>query len=168
MGPIRAAVLLLKLISLASGAKGAADFGLTAWHALKLLCDRVHLVAGSTSDSESVMESMLGFMHNTLTDVKYDDEQLFCAHLTELALPILRQCAMLDEVESTVCCRLLLAMMHASKLHVRQATASKIIDSGTNSSMCAVSDGSDHFPTVLTMSCLIQTSSILCTAAVRA
>ena len=35
MGPIRAAVLLLKLILLASSAKGAADFSLTAWHALR-------------------------------------------------------------------------------------------------------------------------------------
>lgn len=75
MGPIRATVLLLKLISLASSAEGAADFSLTAWHALKLLCDRVHLVADSTSDSESVMEYMLGFVHDTSTDDKYDDEQ---------------------------------------------------------------------------------------------
>jgi len=32
----------------------------------------------------------------------------------------------------------------------------------------AVSDGSDYFPTILTISCLTQTSSILCTAAVQA
>jgi hypothetical protein len=59
----------------------------------------------------------------------------FSAQLTQLALPILRQCAMLDEVESTVCCRLLIFVMHASKLHMRQALASKIIDSGTTDYM---------------------------------
>ena len=130
MGPIRAALLLLKLISLASSAKGAADFSLTAWHALKLLCDRVYQLKAFFEK-----EHMLGYTHKSFPDDKYDDEQVFCAHLTQLVLPILRQCAMSDEVESTVCCRLLIGVMHASKLHVRQATASKITDSGTTNSM---------------------------------
>ncbi len=130
MGPIRAAVLLLKLISLASSAKGAADFNLTAWHALKLLCDRIHQVKAFFE-----RDHMLGYTHEAFPDDKYDDEQVFFAHLTQLVLPILRQCAKSDEVESTVCCRLLIAVMHASKLHVRQATASKITDSGTTNSV---------------------------------
>ena len=159
VGPTRAAVLLLKLISLASSAKGAADFNLTAWHALKLLCDRIHQVKAFFE-----RDHMLGYTHEAFPDDKYNDEQVFFAHLTQLVLPILRQCAKSDEVESTVCCRLLIAVMHASKLH-HSASSHCVQDHRLRYNQQCVAvfdhDGSDDFPIVLTISCPIQTSFIL-------
>lgn len=147
MSPLRAAVLLLKLISLASSAKGTADIQLAMWYTLELLGGRIQEVHSLTTVLQEMLDS-------TCSD-GYDDEQFLCAQLTQLALPLLRQSVTSDELKATVSCQLLAAVLQATKPAARQVIAAMITESGMATASCLVSTGS----TVLYASANIVTSA---------